>query len=64
MEPENAIAVRLDSKSNRMVPAIAQQINTRLKEFAVMLLFVRLEPTISVTIFASNVPETALLALI
>lgn len=64
MEPENALTVRLDSKSNKMVPAIAQQINTRPKEFVVMLLFVRLEPTISVTTFASNVPETALLALI
>ena len=64
MEPEHASTVLLDSRNNKMVPAIALEINTKLKEFVVMLRFARLELTISVTMFASNVPETALLALI
>jgi hypothetical protein len=54
----------MDSKNNKMALANALEINTKHKVLVVMLLFARLELTISVTMFASNVPETALLALI
>jgi hypothetical protein len=64
MELELALPALLDSKDNKMAHANALEINTKPKVLVVMLLFARLELTISETMFASNVPETALPALI
>jgi DNA-binding transcriptional regulator/RsmH inhibitor MraZ len=46
MEPVNAFNAQLDSKNRLMAPANALEINTKLKVFVVMLLSVKMEPTI------------------
>jgi hypothetical protein len=63
MEPVNALNALLDSKNRLMAPANALEINIKPKVFVVMLLSVKMELTILVTTFASNVLETALHAL-
>ena len=60
MEPVNALNALLDSKNRLMAPANALEINIKPKVFVVMLLSVKMELTILVTTFASNVLETAL----